>query len=296
MDENLLILAADHRTTLKSDILGIKKELNRKQLETIHDFKAMILEAFNLAIKNGLNKSDCALLLDEDFGEIQLKEAKENGVKIIIPVEKSGQKIFDFNYGRNFIQHIEKFHPDYVKVLLHFNPANTEHNKKSLKNLRIISNYLKTTNYKFLLEVLINPTEEQLKQYGRKGFDIKLRPLLTVKTIKQLHKAGIYPHIWKLEGGDRKQDINMVSSIVDYAKIVILGRSESMAKVLKWIGIAAKNKKVIGFAVGRTIFMKALQDFYSKKITREKAIKIMASRYYKICKFYLENSKHKEIV
>lgn len=291
MKDILLIFAADHRSTLKSNILNIKKEPNKKQIEAIREFKSMILEALKLSINKGLNKNYVCLLMDEDYGSKQLKEAKKLGIKIIVPVERSGQKIFEFNYGKNFKEHIEKFNPDYVKVLLNFNPENKEKNKISLKNLRILNNYIKTTNYKFLIEVLISPTEKQIKEYSKTSFDIKARPASTIEALKQLHIAGIFPDIWKLEGFERKQDLDLVANESNNSKIIILGRSESMARVLKWIKIATKNDKVIGFAVGRTIFIRALQEYYNGKISREKAIKIMGSKYSKVANFYLTNSK-----
>jgi myo-inositol catabolism protein IolC len=44
------------------------------------------------------------------------------GLKLAIPVEKSGQNEFDFEYGDDFGAHIENFDPDYAKVLVRFNP------------------------------------------------------------------------------------------------------------------------------------------------------------------------------
>ena len=296
MEKRLMIFAADHRGTLKTNILNIKNNPSRKQLEYLHDFKAMIFESMTMAINKGLNKEDYALLMDDDYGEKQLRLAKKNGIKIIVPVEKSGQKTFDFNHGKRFPEHIEKFNPDFVKVLLHFNPENKTENEKSLKNLRILNNYLSAKDYKFLLEVLIDPTEKQLKEYGKKKFDVRIRPLLTVEAIKQLHNAGIYPSIWKLEGYEKKEIYELISAEIGDAKIIILGRSESMERVLKWISIGCKNDKVIGFAVGRTIFMNALKKYYTKKISRESAIKMMANRYYKISKFFLKNSNGNDSV
>ena len=286
MKGHLFIFAADHRHNLTTGILNINKEPNNKQLEILHDFKAMILESQQLAIKNGVNKENCFLLMDEDYGNKTLINAKKDGINIIIPVEKSGSKIFEFDYGSRFIDHIEKFKPSYVKVLIYFNPENKDDNEKTLKNLRILNNYLVNTEYKFLLEMLVEPTQEQLNKYGKKDFDIKLRPDLTIESIKEINKAGIYPNIWKLEGYSRKEDIDKVSLEVGNSKIVILGRYETMNTVLKWIKIGTMNNKVIGFAVGRTIFEDTLKKYYHKKTTREKAIRVMSSKYKKIAYFY----------
>ncbi len=291
MKETLLILAADHRNHLKKEILHVKNELSEKQLEKLKDFKSIIFEAFKLSLENGAKKDECGFLMDEDYGDKSLKLAKESGIIIILPVEKSGMKTFEFEYGKNFIQHIEKYNPEYVKVLIHYNHDNIEGNEKTLKNLRILNNYLVNTNHKFLLEMLVDPTQEQLKKYGKSNFDTKVRPVLTAMSIHEINRAGVNPYIWKLEGYDRKEDIDKISNAVNGdSKIVILGRSESMDKVLKWIQIGKQNDKVIGFAVGRTIFMKPLVDYNSKKISREKAVKDISRNYLKIIDYY-KNSK-----
>jgi hypothetical protein len=39
-----------------------------------------------------------------------------------MPVEKSGQDEFDFEYGEDFGSHIEDFDPTFSKVLVRYNP------------------------------------------------------------------------------------------------------------------------------------------------------------------------------
>ena len=51
------------------------------------------------------------MLVDEQFGGDIPREAKERGLKLAMPVEKSGQDEFDFEYGDDFGAHIEKFDP-----------------------------------------------------------------------------------------------------------------------------------------------------------------------------------------
>ena len=50
-----------------------------------------------------------------------------------MPVEKSGQNEFDFEYGDDFGAHIEKFDPDFSKVLVRYNPDDdAEMNERQL--------------------------------------------------------------------------------------------------------------------------------------------------------------------
>ena len=41
---------------------------------------------------------------------------------LAMPAERSGQNMFDFQYGEDFGEHIERFDPDFTKVLVRYNP------------------------------------------------------------------------------------------------------------------------------------------------------------------------------
>jgi myo-inositol catabolism protein IolC len=56
--------------------------------------------------------------LDEQFGSDIPQRAKEHGLKVAMPVEKSGVDEFDFQFGEDFGAHIEKYDPDFSKVLV----------------------------------------------------------------------------------------------------------------------------------------------------------------------------------
>ena len=51
------------------------------------------------------------MLVDEQFGSDIPKRAKEEGLVLSMPVEKSGQDEFDFQYGEDFGKHIAELRP-----------------------------------------------------------------------------------------------------------------------------------------------------------------------------------------
>ena len=60
-----------------------------------------------------------------------------------MPVEKSGQNEFDFEYGDDFGAHIEKFDPDFSKVLVRYNPDDdAEMNERQLARLKRLADWL----------------------------------------------------------------------------------------------------------------------------------------------------------
>lgn len=288
MPDDLMILAFDHRTTIKDKIFHVKKrDLSKREVRIIKEFKNIIYAGLKKAISIGVDRKKVAVLCDEDFGGAILRKAKRDGIKILLPVERSGSKIFFFNF-HDYMKHINKFRPDYVKVLIFLNPETRVSNIVTLKNLKVLYYHLKKAKKKLLVEVLITPTPEQLNKYGNTYFDRNIRPKYTLWGISQIYRMKIYPNIWKVEGYYNKKNVKKVSMAVKKAKVVILGRNESMSQVLEWIKIGAKTKNVIGFAVGRTIFMDAINSYYLKRISKAQAIDIIARRYKKIADFYLK--------
>ena len=60
------------------------------------------------AVERGLDAATAGVLVDEQFGGDVPKLAHEHGLKLSMPVEKSGQNEFDFQYGDDFGDHIER--------------------------------------------------------------------------------------------------------------------------------------------------------------------------------------------
>src|SRR5512138_722124 len=122
-------------------MFGIKgRQPTPEEKKQIEDYKKIIFEGFNLAIKKKVPKDIAGLLVDEEFGAAVLKAAKKEGLTFAMPCEKSGQDEFDFDYGEKFAEHIEKFDPTFVKVLVRYNPeSDAAMNKRQLERLNKLS-------------------------------------------------------------------------------------------------------------------------------------------------------------
>src|SRR5207248_2164146 len=140
------------------------------------------------------------------------KRARENGLTLAMPVEKSGQDEFDFQYGDDFGAHIEQFDPDFSKVLVRYNPgADATMNERQLERLKRLSDWLHGHDRKFLFELLVPATEEQLSSVGgdTDRYDAELRPELMRRAIEDIQHFGIEVDIWKIEGVDERSDAEM---------------------------------------------------------------------------------------
>jgi len=277
-NKNLFILPFDHRSSFE-EIFNNKDD--------IVSAKWIIYEAFKQGVTNGIPKNEGAILVDEQFGDKILQDARRQGFTSIFTTEKSGQKEFTFEYNGEFSKHIEKYKPTFAKALIRYNPEDKDQSKsRQQQQLKILSDYCHNNGYKFLLEVLIEPTNEQLIKFGgdKNLYDKELRPKLAIEVIKELQNVGVEPDVWKLEG---MTDVKDYEAVVSQAKIegrinvgvVVLGRAENQKLVEKWISVGAKVKGVIGFAVGRTVFWKPLVDLKNGKILKEEAINQIANNF-----------------
>src|SRR5437867_12669192 len=114
---SLYILAFDHRGSFQKKMLGIAGTPTPEQREQISDAKRLIFEGFQQAIVDGAPKESAGLLVDEEFGADIARTAKQDGDVVAMPVEKSGQDEFEFEFGDAFADHILDFDPTFSKVL-----------------------------------------------------------------------------------------------------------------------------------------------------------------------------------
>jgi len=295
----LLILAFDHRSSLIEKMFGIKgRQPTKQENEQISEFKKIIFEGFKTALKEGIPKEIAGLLVDEEFGASILKEAKKSGLTFAMPMEKSGQEEFDFDYGEDYPLHIEEFDPTLVKVLVRYNPeGDIMMNKRQLMRLRSLSSYLQSIRKPFLFELLVPATKEQLSKLdeAKEAYDRELRPKLMVEAIKQIQNAGVEPTIWKLEGVEKAVDAKAVVSAAQRdertAAVITLGRGESKEKVQEWLKVGARIPGIIGFAVGRTIFWQPLAEYEAGKLSKPATIEGIARNYTEFAKLWMSERK-----
>jgi myo-inositol catabolism protein IolC len=142
-DAKLHILAFDHRGSFQKKMFGLDGDPNAEEPERIADSKRLIYEGMLEAVRQGAEPSATGVLVDEQFGSDIPQRAKEHGLKVAMPVEKSGLEEFDFQFGEDFGAHIEKYDPDFSKVLVRLNPdGDAELNERQLGRLRRLADWL----------------------------------------------------------------------------------------------------------------------------------------------------------
>ena len=286
--QDLYILAFDHRGTITKGLLGVEgREPTQDEANKVSEMKQIIFDGFLKANEYGITGGDPAILVDETFGlEVQQK-AKEMNIKFAAPVEKSGQKVFDFEYGDQFGEKINEVGADFVKILVRWNPDDEEEIRETQGNrIKELSDWLTENDKKFLLEFLVPATEEQLASVDndQARYDSEIRPKLAVKVVEEMRERGADPDIWKIEGLDTPEDCEKVAHAIrtgdrEDVIAVVLGRGASDEKVNEWLRAGSSVEGYKGFAIGRSIFWDALKSFHEGEKSREEAVEEIAQSY-----------------
>src|SRR3954467_2833251 len=295
----LYILAFDHRGSFQKKWFGLGDDITQEDTDRITDAKTLIYEGLELALQQGAEASVTGALVDEQFGGEVPERAQEHGIKLAMPVEKSGQNEFDFEYGDDFGAHIEQFAPNFSKVLVRFNPAgDAEMNAGQVERLKRLSDWLHEHDRKFLFELLVPAEKHQLEQVGGDSdrYDAELRPELMRRTIVHFQDAGVEADVWKIEGIDTQEDCDRIARTArrdgrDGVICVVLGRGADDAKVDHWLRQGAPVEGYAGFAIGRTIWWDALKGFLDGSLEREVAAQQVADNYLRFVQLYDEAAK-----
>ena len=286
-DGKLYILAFDHRGSFMKAVVGKSSDLSEEETERIRDAKRLIFDGMVIAAEAGEEPENLGVLVDEQFGSDIPQAAKKHGLKLAMPVEKSGQNEFDFEYGDAFGEHITSFDPDFSKVLVRYNPeGDAEMNERQLGRLKTLADWLHDNDRKFLFELLVPAEDAQLESVGgdTDRYDAELRPALMVQAIKEIQDFGIEVDIWKIEGLDEHADCVKVAEQTraggrDGVVCVLLGRGASNEKVDHWLYQATDVESFVGFAIGRSIWNEPLKAYLAGDLDREVAAAKVAENY-----------------
>jgi myo-inositol catabolism protein IolC len=289
----LYMLAFDHRASFSRDLLGIDGTPRAEDAARVAETKLVIYDAFREAIGAGVDQGTAGLLVDEQYGTAVARDARRAGHNLAMPVEKSGQKEFDFEFGSDFGRHVEAFDPTFAKVLVRYNPEGDRAlNERQATRLRTLSDWLHARERKLLFELLVPAEPHQLEAAGGKdAYDRSIRPRLVVETMRELQDAGVEPDIWKIEGFERREDCVRAATQArtggrDEVACIVLGRGADDDKVLHWLAQGAGVPGYIGFAVGRTLWWNELVRLVAGETDAATASQGIAANYRRLIDAY----------
>lgn len=292
-DKLLFVQPFDHRSSFTKTFFGYKGqpaiEPAGEQFTRVAEVKTLVYRGLLKAIEMGVPRASMGVLVDAQFGSHIIADAKARGIPSAVCVEKSGQDVFDFEYGSRWEDHLRFIAPDIVKVLVRFHPKDDASvNREQLTRLKLLSDYVHAGDDHYLMfELLVPALTEEEKKAGP-AYDTEIRPENMVEAIRMIQDFGVEPDIWKIEGLDKREHAEAIVKQVRStearrkASCILLGRGSDKAQVHKWLKVAAPVPGFIGFAVGRTNFNEPLKQFLENRSAEAASVEAIG-RNYKEC-------------
>jgi 5-dehydro-2-deoxygluconokinase len=293
---NLYFLAFDHRGAFYRQLFGIDGDPTPGDVARIADAKRVVYDGAVRVLESGaVAPGELGILVDELSGAALARDAHVRGLRLAMPAERSGQAVFEFEHGDDFGDRIARFDGEFTKVLVRYNAGgDPAGNRVQLARLRTLSDWLHAHRRRFLFELVVPATGEQLAAVGGDAarYDAELRPRLMLDAMRDVQAAGIDVDVWKIEGLDDRADAQALAEQArsgpgrEDVVCILLGRGADSGQVDRWLREAAVTDGFAGFAIGRSIWWDALQALERGELDREQAVATIAERFARFIAVY----------
>ncbi len=263
--DELTVLAMDHRSQFEAICRQVGADPAR-----IVEFKALALKAVDRLAKGDPR---FGLLLDGRFGMRGLEAAADHPYWIGRPIELPGSCPLEFESSADVATEIATWPANHViKCLAFYHPDDAEdlRGRQERQLLRLQDAALKT-RHELLVEIIAS----------RNG---AIDDRTVSRVMQRLYGLGMKPDWWKLEPNDSAGAwANIERTIAGNDPrcrgVVLLGLSAPEQELIASFDAAASTPIVKGFAVGRTIFADAAEQWLAGRIDDESAIDDLSRRF-----------------
>ncbi|CDX38481.1 conserved hypothetical protein [Mesorhizobium plurifarium] len=271
---SLMALACDHRVQLEDVAARVGADVSR-----IPDFKVLTVKA---AAKVAAGRDGYGMLIDEKYGRDAMFEfARHPFAWLGRPVELPGSRPLRFEFSQDIGSQLTEWPVDHcIKCLCFYHPDDPEALKvEQQQKLRALFEAARKVGRELLVEIIA----------GKHG---KLDDTTIPRALEELYALGIKPDWWKLEpqasaGAWAKIEQVIVKNDPWCRGVVLLGLEAPQDELVAAFAATSNAPIVKGFAVGRTIFINAAEQWLAGKMSDDEAVADMAARFEQLTEAWL---------
>ena len=156
--------------------------------------KQLIWEGFQRAVEQGAPKAFAGILVDAQYGPDVARAGKAGGYMLAMPVEKSGQNEFDFEYGESVRREDRGVRPRLLEGARPLQPGRRRRDERAADGqaraaLRVAA---RAATASTCSSCSCRPSRRSSSRVGGSAdrYDTELRPELMIEAILQLQNGG----------------------------------------------------------------------------------------------------------
>ncbi|MBZ9907183.1 5-dehydro-2-deoxygluconokinase [Mesorhizobium sp. BR115XR7A] len=271
---SLMALACDHRVQLEDVAAKTGADPAR-----IRDFKVLAVKA---AAKVAAGRDGYGMLIDEKHGrEAMFEFARHPFAWLGRPVELPGSRPLRFEFSQDIGSQLTEWPVDHcIKCLCFYHPDDpAELKEEQQQKLRALFEAARKVGRELLIEIIA----------GKHG---KLDDTTIPRALEELYALGIKPDWWKLEPQASSGAWARIEAVIlkhdPWCRGIVLLGLEAPQDELEAAFAATANAPIVkGFAVGRTIFVHAAEQWLAGRMSDDEAVADMASRFEQLTEAWL---------
>ena len=268
-------LAFDHRSQVEA--IADAHGTSRKRIGA---FKTLILQA----TRQGRDDTvPAGVLIDGRYGREALDAATGSGFWIGRPIERPDTTPLAFEGGADVAVTLREWPAEHVaKCLVFYHPDDAPALKaEQEERLVTLHDACRATGHELLIEVIC-------------GRDRPVTDTTVAGVIDHFYDIGLYPDWWKLQPPEGDAAWANIAAVIatrdpDCRGVLLLGLTATEDVLRASFALAAKQPICKGFAVGRTIFGTAADDWFAGRIDDQEAIGRMAASYRRLIGYWREH-------
>ncbi len=261
----LTVLAMDHRSQFEALCEQVGADPTR-----IAAFKSLVIEAVD-RVAGG--DPSFGVLLDGRYGMRALEAAAATPYWIGRPIELPGSCPLEFESSPDVAAELATWPANHVvKCLAFYHPDDPQDlRERQERQLLRLADAARKTRHELLVEIIASRNGDVAEDTA-------------ARAIQRLYDLGIRPDWWKLEPDDRAGAWRSIEDAIvrndpHCRGVVLLGLSAPQDALIASFAASAQAPIVKGFAVGRTIFADAAEQWLAGRMDDEAAIADLARRF-----------------
>lgn len=271
---SMMALACDHRIQLEDIASRTGADPAR-----VRDFKVLAVKA---AAKVADGRDGYGMLIDEKFGRDAMFEFARHPFSWLgRPVELPGSRPLRFEFSQDIGSQLVEWPVEHcIKCLCFYHPDDpAELKAEQQQKLRTLFEAARKVGRELLIEIIA----------GKHG---KLDENTIPRALEELYALGIKPDWWKLEPQASAAAWKKIEAVINtndpYCRgVVLLGLEAPLAELEVAFAATSDASVVKGFAVGRSIFAHAAEEWMSGRMNDQAAVDDMAQRFEQLTKAWL---------